>query len=84
MPRTPENIHRHELIGLEAEVTQHSDPSLEGINGKVVDETQGLLVIQDKKVSKKNAVFIFTLPSQEKVKVKGEVILHRPEDRVKK
>jgi len=82
MPRTPENIHRHELIGLEAEVEQHSDPRFEGIKGTVIDETQALLTIDNTKVSKENAVFIFTLPNQQKIRLEGEVIAERPEDRI--
>ncbi len=82
MARTPENIHRHELIGLEIQVEEHSDPEIEGIKGKVVDETQNTLVIDSTTVAKQGAVFIFTLPKGEKVRVKGNIIHKRPEERI--
>lgn len=82
MPRTPENLPKHELIGLNVKVEEHSDENIEGLKGKVVDETRNMLVIDGKKVSKKEAVFVFEL-GDEKVEIDGELIQKRPEDRVK-
>lgn len=82
MPRTPENLPKHELIGLEVEVEKHSDEAVEGLKGTVVDETRNMLVIDGKKVSKKDGVFIFEL-EKSKVRIDGELIHKRPEDRVK-
>ena len=44
---TPQNIARHELVGLEVEVTHGLHGDLEGIKGKVVDETKNTLTIDD-------------------------------------
>lgn len=82
MPRTPENLPKHELIGLKAEVEEHTDQNLEGLEGTVVDETKNFLVIEGKKVEKKEATFVFEL-EESKVRVKGQIIAKRPEDRVK-
>lgn len=82
MPITPENLPRHELIGLHAEVVDSSDESQMGIEGEVLDETKSLLNIDGKKVEKKNCVFKFTLPDDAKVELKGQLIVKRPEERV--
>ena len=82
MPRTPENLPKHELIGLHVEVEKHSDENIVGLEGTVLDETRNMLVIDGKKVSKKDGTFIFYL-EDERVKIKGEIINKRPEDRVK-
>jgi ribonuclease P protein subunit POP4 len=80
MPRTRENIQRHELIGLKAEVKSSPDRSQENISGEVMDETQNTLDIDGKKVPKQGRTFLIHLEN-EKVEVKGEDILERPEDR---
>lgn len=82
MSITPENLPRHELIGLEAEVVESTDEEQVGIKGEVMDETKNILRIGDKKVEKKNCTFLFTIPSGEKVKLDGKLIHERPEDRV--
>lgn len=82
MPITPENLPKHELIGLEAEVIESTDENQVGIKGEVLDETESLLRIEDTKVEKKNCVFQFELPSGEKVKVDGKLIAKKPEERV--
>lgn len=82
MPRTPKNLPKHELIGLTVEVEEHSDESLEGLEGTVVDETRNMLVIDGKKVQKTQGIFIFEL-EESRVRINGKVIAKRPEDRVK-
>lgn len=82
MPITPENLPRHELIGLECEVVESEDENQVGISGEVMDETQSMLRIGDKKVEKKNCVFLFKLPDGQKVRLDGQLIDKRPEERV--
>jgi ribonuclease P protein subunit POP4 len=89
MPITPQNVVRHELIGLPVKIVRSTDPTLKGVKGKVVDETYGTLRIEtkegkEKTVAKKDCVFVFTLPDRTKVEVEGWVIVGRPEDRIKK
>ena len=88
MRHTPFNIKYHELIGLRVRVVSHSDPTLCGIEGVVVDETRNTLVIEvggrRKRVLKLYGVFEFTLPNGKKVYLDGSEILGRPEDRLKR
>ena len=81
MPRTPENLVRHELIGLQVEVEEHPDSNQERISGEVLDETRDMLRIGDKWVEKKGTIFLFELEDS-KVRVKGDIIKKRPEDRI--
>ncbi|MFB6099905.1 MAG: ribonuclease P protein component 1 [Candidatus Nanohalobium sp.] len=82
MPRTAENLPRHELIGLHAEVEEHSDDNKEDISGEVLDETRDMLRIGEKWVEKEGTVFLFELEDS-KVRINGDIIQKRPEDRLK-
>jgi ribonuclease P protein subunit POP4 len=88
MPITPQNLVRHELIGLKVSVSKSSDPTQKGLSGTVVDESYAILTVdvagKEKKVVKSECVFVFTLPDKRKVEVDGKVIVSRPEDRIKK
>lgn len=88
MPITPENLVRHELIGLKVKIAKSTDSTHEKIAGKIVDETYNTLKIETKEkekiIPKKNTVFIFTLPNGVKVQVDGSLLVSRPEDRIKK
>lgn len=84
---SPKNLIRHELIGLEAGVIGSTNKFQIGIHGTVVDETKNTLTIETgkglKKIQKKGATFIFKIPSGKKVKVVGNKIATRPEERIK-
>lgn len=88
MPITPQNLVRHELIGLRVKVAKSTDPTQRNISGTVVDESYSMITVEsggkEKKIVKSDCVFVFTLPSRKKVEVDGKVIVSRPEDRVKK
>jgi len=85
---TTENLRLHELIGLRAKVAESSSLPHKGIAGVVVDETKNTFVFlagkEEKIVPKKGRVFLFTLPSKEKVRLEGDKIAFRPYDRPKK
>ncbi len=86
---TPQNIFRHEFIGLPVKVAESSHEGYKGIKGRVVDETKNTIKIEDmegneKVIPKKVALFQFTLPDGVKVEVNGKVIAIRPENRIKK
>ncbi|QKQ98841.1 ribonuclease P protein subunit [Candidatus Nanohaloarchaea archaeon] len=81
MPITPENLPKHELIGLHVEVVESTDETLEGLEGEVMDETKSMLRIDGKQMQKKNCTFLFEIPSGEEVEVDGELIAKRPEER---
>lgn len=84
---TTKNLIKHELIGLDVYVGSSKNETQRGISGIVVDETKSLIKIETKKtvkkIPKKNSEFIFTLPNKKKVKVEGNKIYARPEDRIK-
>ncbi len=89
MRRSKKNIVYHELIGLEVMVKDHTSKSFVGMKGKVIDETMNTLVIMDSKgnrkvVPKLGGVFLFKLGDHHTVEVKGDRIMGRPEDRLKK
>jgi len=86
--KTTVAVVRGEFIGLNAKVVKSSNPSYVCISGRVTDETRNTLVIrhrnEDKVIVKETAVFQFTLPNGTVVEIEGNIILGRPEDRVKK
>lgn len=83
---TPRNILRHELIGLEAEVVEASNPSLVGLRGRIVDETRHMLTILTSKglrrIQKRCTVFRIRLPDGSLVDLNGSVIDMQPERRI--
>ena len=85
---TAENLRLHELIGLYAKVAESSSLPHKGLKGLVVDETKNTFVIrvgtEEKIVPKKGRIFLFTLPSKDKVRLEGGKIAFRPYDRPKK
>jgi len=83
---TPSNLVRHELIGLRVKADCAEAGHAEG---RVIDESRNMLVIDTKKgekrMPKEHSVFSFYLPdSRQWVRVDGKVIVARPEDRIKK
>jgi ribonuclease P protein subunit POP4 len=56
MSIAPENLVRHELVGLRVRIAESSDPAHEKVSGTVVDETYGTLRIETaRKISKKTS-----------------------------
>jgi len=86
---TPHNIFRHELVGLNVEVVKSSHKGFKGIKGEVINETKNTIMVEDiegcEKIIPKNvATFQFTLPDNIVVEIDGNIIVARPEDRIKK
>lgn len=84
---TPQNILRHEIIGLKAEVVQATHPEYK-CNGSITDETRNTITIETKngkKILPKNCIFLkIKLPDGAVVKIDGKLLVARPEDRIKK
>ncbi|MFH1056223.1 MAG: ribonuclease P protein subunit [Candidatus Micrarchaeota archaeon] len=74
-----------ELIGENARVEKSSCKGVQGLEGKIVDESRNTFVILTQKgrktIPKKECVFFF--PSSG-VRGDGELLVSRPEDRTKK
>tara|TARA_Y100000310_G_scaffold342215_1_gene444356 strand:- start:6154 stop:6414 length:261 start_codon:yes stop_codon:yes gene_type:complete len=85
--RTPNNITKHELIGLHVEVVEAKNSDLVGIKGKVVDETKHTVILAtvngERKVLKKGMKMKTEVKGQQII-IDGDVLLVRPEDRIKK
>lgn len=84
----PDELVRHELIGLNVSIVSSTDPSAESVAGIVTGETRNMLEIEAagkvKKFPKAGCVFSFVLPDGVRVRVEGALLVARPEDRVKK
>ncbi|MDY7083108.1 MAG: ribonuclease P protein subunit [Halobacteria archaeon] len=83
----PDELVRHELIGLDVRVVDSTDETLVGVEGRVVGETKSTLeldlgVESSKQVQKSNSTFEFEL-ADAVVQVEGDVIEERPADRIK-
>lgn len=97
MKITPDNLLQHELIGLRTEVEDSSNRNMRGLCGTIVDETRNMIIIEEehrkeKKIPKAGNVFVFELPEEEdangrmriRMRVRGDMLVSRPEDRIKK
>lgn len=75
------------MIGLELIVEKSPNKSEMGLNGMVVNETKNTFVIdvhgKEKTIQKNQRQFIIFLDGK-KVKVDGDALVARPEDRIKK
>ncbi|HLD02903.1 MAG TPA: ribonuclease P protein subunit [Candidatus Nanoarchaeia archaeon] len=78
---------RHELIGSDAEVIRASNKSLEGLKGRIIDETKNTLVLETndktRRILKKNITMKIKMKKQT-IQVEGNLLVGRPEDRLKK
>ncbi len=85
--RSPTNIVKHEWIGLYVVVVDANNKNLINIQGEIVDETKFTFTIEtkqgEKKILKKGVIFKLCLDKQEII-VKGEILVGRSEDRIKK
>jgi ribonuclease P protein subunit POP4 len=86
---TPQNIIRHELVGLQVKVAHSSHQKLIGMEGRVVNETKNTITLEDgagneKTIPKGSATFHFKLPNGSIVEINGKIIISRPENRIKK
>ena len=74
---------RTEFIGENVTISHHSDPSLCGVSGMIVDETRETVVIEANRLkkmeSKRTAKYML-----ENGEIVGSKIAYRPQDRIKK
>ena len=88
MSLRPDNLARHELIGLHLTVEKSSNPCQAGLIGQVIDETRNTFLLETKakavRLAKKNMSLVFTLPPGQKVKIAGSILISQPENRISK
>ena len=82
---SPENIHSHELIGLQTEILESSNPHFIGLNGTIVDETKHMFLLQTKtglkKISKNHNKWGIFLQDQ-KISLSGSLLEKRSFERL--
>ncbi|MET1100889.1 MAG: ribonuclease P protein subunit [Pyrodictiaceae archaeon] len=85
--RTPPLLN---IIGLECKVVLHSDPSLVGVEGVIIDETKNTIRVLDKSsrrvktILKKDGLFLIKLPSGREVYISGEELVGTLPERVRR
>mgnify|MGYP001607056023 FL=1 len=80
-------IERHELIGLNLEITDAKNKKLIGIKGKILDETKNMFIIKTKNSTKriiKEQVKMKITNNNENQIIIGKNIIGRSVDRIKK
>jgi len=83
---TASNLRCHEWIGLQAKVVGSTDKSRIGLQGKIVDETKNLVIMEtkagEKKLPKREVDLRVNL-GKKKVLLECRKFIQRPEDRIK-
>ena len=82
---TENNIHVHEMIGLESEIIQATNSQIVGLTGIIVDETKNMLMINTengiKKIPKDSTTWKFSINNTEK-QIEGSTLMKRPHERL--
>ena len=86
MRRDSSNLSRHELIGLNLEITDSDCSTFKHMNGTVINETKNTIVLRTssgrKIVPKKGKTFVFDIEDK-KTALSGTGLVSRPKDRTK-
>ena len=82
---TADNIVSHELIGLNTEITQSTNPQVVGLNGRIINETKSMFTLNTengtKSMAKSTNSWKFSIEGKEVI-VNGSKIAKRPFDRI--
>lgn len=84
---TCNNIHAHELIGLETKIIDSSDNNLIDKRGRIVYETKNMLWLERKDAIKKipkSIVRLEVIIDNVRCIIEGKRIIGRPEDRIRR
>lgn len=75
---------KYEFIGTEIEIIDAKNKSSIGVKGKITDETKNMFILDNgKKIIKSQCTFKMKINGKT-VEINGEVLVGRPEDRIKK
>ena len=87
MSLTRNNIHKHELIGLSAQIIGSTDKGCIGLKGKIVDESKNMFRMEvdgkEKSLQKKGTVLALNIGGN-RVDIDASKLRYRSEDRIKK
>ena len=82
---TQDNITRHELIGLNTQITEAKNSQIIGLNGTIINETKSMFTLNTRKgtklIPKAHTVWKFNLNNDE-VTIDGSKIQKRSFDRL--
>jgi ribonuclease P protein subunit POP4 len=82
---TADNITSHELIGLNTEITESTNPQVVGLNGRIINETKSMFTINTdngtKSMAKSTNSWKFSIGGKDVI-VNGSKIAKRPFDRI--
>jgi ribonuclease P protein subunit POP4 len=87
MSITSKNIHKHELLGLQARIITSPDKGLKGVTGRIVDETKNtfkLMTPKGEKTLMKKGTLLAVQIKDEEIAIDASKLTYRPEDRIKK
>lgn len=82
------NIIQSEFIGTKTEIVESPHSDYLGISGRIMDETRNTFLIssgeEKKRIIKESSVFHFQFSDGKIVEIDGQLLVGRPEDRLKK
>ena len=82
---TENNIHVHEMIGLESEIVKSSNPEILGLNGTIINETKNMFTIETKSgiknIPKEHNTWKVSFNENQK-EINGDTLLKRPHERL--
>ncbi len=76
------NTYAQEIIGKTIKVVESKNKSNIGMEGKIIDETKKTIVVKTKKGEKKLLKNNITIMINNQ-KIKGQMLMKRPEERIK-
>jgi len=77
-------VFRGELIGSNVEIVKAKNIALVGVNGKVVDETRNMIILENSKMVGKKNVWLKVIKDKTSFELDGNTLIGRAEDRLKK
>ena len=82
---TAENITRHELIGMNTQITESTNSQIIGLNGTIINETKSMFALNTirgtKSIPKAHTAWEFNVNTQ-KITIDGSKIQKRSFDRL--
>ena len=81
------DVLKYEFVGLDVEIVKSKNKTLEGIKGKIIDESRNTFTIKTENKTKKilkNQIKMMIKIKKNRLIIDGKLLVGRPEDRLKK